>query len=73
MPSNPTWKTNETLAAGKGATVEEFVAMVGTDKLEIDVAPGARVVSRSMAGKLHTSTTPKIDASSRRLPSSSNP
>jgi enoyl-[acyl-carrier protein] reductase I len=33
------WKTNETLAVGKGATVQEFVATVGADKLEIDVAP----------------------------------
>jgi hypothetical protein len=33
------WKTNEKLAVGKGATVQEFVATVGGDKLEIDVAP----------------------------------
>ena len=39
MASKPIWKTNETLAVGKGATVQEFVAMVGTDKLQIDVAP----------------------------------
>src|SRR5215475_3435232 len=33
------WKTNLGLAAGKGATVQEFVATVGEDKLKIDVAP----------------------------------
>jgi enoyl-[acyl-carrier protein] reductase I len=39
MPGKPDWKTNETLAVGKGATVQEFVATVGNDKLQIDVAP----------------------------------
>ena len=40
MPSSkPDWKTNEDIAAGKGATVQEFLATVGDDKLEIDVAP----------------------------------
>ena len=33
------WKTNEKLAVGKGATVHEFFATVGDEKLEIDVAP----------------------------------
>jgi enoyl-[acyl-carrier protein] reductase I len=33
------WKTNEKLAVGKGATVQEFFATVGKDKLQIDVAP----------------------------------
>ena len=33
------WKTNEHLSAGKGATVQEFVATVGDHKFEIDVAP----------------------------------
>jgi enoyl-[acyl-carrier protein] reductase I len=33
------WKINEALAVGKGATVQEFVATVGNDRLEIDVAP----------------------------------
>jgi enoyl-[acyl-carrier protein] reductase I len=32
------WKTNEKLAVGKGATVQEFYATVGKTKLEIDVA-----------------------------------
>jgi enoyl-[acyl-carrier protein] reductase I len=33
------WKAKEGLAARKGATVQEFVAMVGEKRLEIDVAP----------------------------------
>jgi enoyl-[acyl-carrier protein] reductase I len=33
------WKSNGQLAAGKGATVQEFMAIVGADKLAIDVAP----------------------------------
>jgi enoyl-[acyl-carrier protein] reductase I len=33
------WRPNEDLAVGKGATVQGFVATVGSDKLEIDVAP----------------------------------
>jgi len=33
------WKTNEALAVGKGATVQQFVATVGDKRLEIDVAP----------------------------------
>src|SRR5262245_31300171 len=37
--TKPDWKTNGSLAVGKGATVQEFVATVGDDKLEIDVAP----------------------------------
>ncbi len=37
--SKPDWKPNEGLAVGKGATVQEFSATVGDDKLEIDVAP----------------------------------
>jgi enoyl-[acyl-carrier protein] reductase I len=40
MPSRkPDWKTNEKIAVGKGATVQEFFATVGDDKLEIDVFP----------------------------------
>ena len=37
--NKPEWKTNENLAAGKGATVQEFFATVGDDKLQIDIAP----------------------------------
>ena len=33
------WKSNGQLAAGKGATVQECMAIVGADKLAIDVAP----------------------------------
>ena len=40
MPSSRLdWKTNVNLAAGKGATVQEFFASVGNEKLKIDVAP----------------------------------
>jgi enoyl-[acyl-carrier protein] reductase I len=40
MPSTKlTWKTNVDLAAGKGATVQEFVATAGVHELKIDVAP----------------------------------
>jgi enoyl-[acyl-carrier protein] reductase I len=40
MSSNTAhWTTNNKLAAGKGATVQQFIATVGRDKLEIDVAP----------------------------------
>jgi enoyl-[acyl-carrier protein] reductase I len=35
----PDWKPNVSLAVGKGATVQEFVATAGDDRLEIDVAP----------------------------------
>ena len=33
------WKTNSALAAGKGATVQQFVAIVGDHRLEADIAP----------------------------------
>ncbi len=33
------WKINEALAAGKGATLQQFFANAGSDRLEIDVAP----------------------------------
>jgi hypothetical protein len=36
--SSPDWKSNESLAVGKGAIIQEFSAIVGNDKLEIDVA-----------------------------------
>src|SRR6516225_5979897 len=39
MVSRVEWKTNGQLAVGKGATVQEFMAVVGADKLAIDVAP----------------------------------
>jgi hypothetical protein len=40
--TTPDWKTKEGLAAGKGATVQEFVATVGDKKLEIESHPGAK-------------------------------
>src|SRR6476620_7737710 len=33
------WKTNGTLAAGKGATVQQCVAIMGDDQLEAEIAP----------------------------------
>src|SRR4029450_4704061 len=33
------WKTNEALAVGKGATVQQYVASVGHDQLEMEIAP----------------------------------
>lgn len=33
------WKSNKALATGKGATVQEFVATIGANRFEIDVAP----------------------------------
>jgi enoyl-[acyl-carrier protein] reductase I len=40
MPSpRPRWEPNKDLPVGKGATIQEFVAAVGDDKLEISVAP----------------------------------
>lgn len=40
MSSRPLeWKADETLAVGKGATVQQFVATLGEDKLQIDIAP----------------------------------
>src|SRR5690242_134242 len=33
------WKTNETLAVGKGATLQQFVATIGGDQLEMEIAP----------------------------------
>ena len=33
------WKTNETLAVGKGATLQQYVASFGQDQLEMEIAP----------------------------------
>ena len=35
----PDWKANENLPVGKGATFQQWLASVGNDKLEMDVAP----------------------------------
>ncbi len=35
----PNWKANEDLRVGKGATFQQWVATVGDNKLEMDVAP----------------------------------
>jgi enoyl-[acyl-carrier protein] reductase I len=40
MPApKPDWASRDGLAVGKGATVQEFAATVGDERLEIDVAP----------------------------------
>ncbi len=39
MMSKASWKPNEDLAVGKGATLQQFFATVGPDRLEIEVAP----------------------------------
>jgi len=39
MPSLLDWKTDTTLSVGKGATVQQFVAKLGDDQLQIEVAP----------------------------------
>jgi enoyl-[acyl-carrier protein] reductase I len=33
------WRTNEALAVGKGATLQQFVATIGGDQLEMEIAP----------------------------------
>lgn len=33
------WRADQTLSVGKGATVQQFVALLGDDRLEIDIAP----------------------------------
>ncbi len=38
-PSKANWEPNKTFPVGKGSTVQQFVATVGDDILEIDVAP----------------------------------
>ena len=39
VAASPDWRPNQAFAAGRGATVQRFVAIVGSDKLEIDVTP----------------------------------
>jgi enoyl-[acyl-carrier protein] reductase I len=39
MRNGPDWKSDERLPVGKGATLQQFFATVGSDKLEIGVAP----------------------------------
>ena len=49
------WKTNDKVAAGKGATVQQFFATVGGDKLEIEVTPwgeGHLKVNRKEIGRV---------------------
>lgn len=37
--TGPSWKPNKDLPLGKGSTMQQFIATVGADRLEIDVAP----------------------------------
>jgi enoyl-[acyl-carrier protein] reductase I len=40
MPTiKPNWTPNRDLAVGKGATLQQFFATIGPDRLEIEVAP----------------------------------
>jgi enoyl-[acyl-carrier protein] reductase I len=40
MPSRTLeWRTDQALAVGKGATLQQFVALLGDNRLEIDIAP----------------------------------
>jgi enoyl-[acyl-carrier protein] reductase I len=54
------WRTDESLAVGKGATVQQFVATLGDDQLQIDVSPRGEGHLKSTVGKSLTSTMPKI-------------
>src|SRR5215467_8240999 len=56
------WRTNENLAAGKGATAQEFVAKVGDYKLEITVAPWGEGQLKINGQKFHRLRMPRIDA-----------
>ena len=38
-PGAANWEANQDLPVGKGATVQQFLATVGKNKLEINVAP----------------------------------
>src|SRR5215217_4993107 len=40
--ARPNWEPNKDLPVGKGATFQQYVATVGDEKLEIDVAPWGR-------------------------------
>ena len=62
MMSKVDWKTNEKLAVGKGATVQEFFATVGSNKLQIDVAPWGEGHLKVNGREIAKSTTLKIDA-----------
>jgi hypothetical protein len=37
--TKPAWKTNPDLPVGKGATFQQWIATIGENKLEMDVAP----------------------------------
>jgi|SoimicMinimDraft_17_1059745.scaffolds.fasta_scaffold326221_2 hypothetical protein len=62
------WKANEALPVGKGATFQQWVANVGPDKLQMDVAPRGeghlQLDGREIA---------RIDGRQRQKPSLSQP
>jgi enoyl-[acyl-carrier protein] reductase I len=72
MPSRTLeWKTDQTLAVGKGAIVQQFVALLGDDRLEIDVAPWGegrfRFNGREIAHVDDAKTGAKPSGRSRKL------
>jgi len=54
------WKTNEALAVGKGATYSNMSLALATISWKWKSPPGVKVSLRSMAGKSHASTMPRI-------------
>lgn len=67
------WKSNGDLAVGKGATVQEFMAIVGADKLAINVAPWGegrlRVNGQEIAHLNDAKDGVRLFVNSRRSPS----
>jgi enoyl-[acyl-carrier protein] reductase I len=69
------WKSNDALSAGKGATVQEFSAIVGSDRLEIDVSPwgegrlrvNGRVVAHVTDGKSRREAFHKLNSIADQL------
>jgi hypothetical protein len=58
------WSANENFPAGKGATVQEFVAVVGGSRYMIDVAPRGRDASPLTGRMSHMSTGARTRRSS---------
>ena len=61
-PRLPDWQPKDGLAVGKGATVQTFVATVGDDNLEIDVAPWGEGHLKVNGREVALSTMPRIGA-----------
>ena len=72
-PGKPSWEPKKGLAVGKGATVQQFVATVGNDKLEIDVAAWGESHLKVNGREIARITMPRTGARpftiSRRRPS----